>query len=1725
MAQLVPTDSLSEPHTLRYYQQTASPALNCAIVFSSLLSIAAVLLFSWVRRKRGSIYGSRQFFMREEHRAEPLSDGFFGWIEGLVFFERKVKQQQRLNSNESADEVNRTSGNGGASAAPLQPFHTREAGTSSLTNNKGGFWGRLHKGSVDANDASQEVARTNKEGTVQGEKAPGSQTGMQASVPPATSNLSEASNTSSQSPQPHQTDAEERAQQAVIAKIGLDHYLLIRFLKMLLTLSIIIAILAVGALVPLYSAGQYGEEVLSGIDVVPHVKRVEMLHIGNVTDNERLWATVMVTIIFSAVIILWAWSELMMFLKLRQDYLIRAASRYSSRVVLLQNLPPTLRSVSALKETFKAAPGGGVEYVYLVRDMTALEKAVKRRQVALDRLEETESRYMDAIARASAMVSTMTLSMRSRSWIGRALDHFKACFGHGSTHAGTSKSSDEEEYVGHLKLYQLGDVLPKLSLSDLSGSSPTGSRHAGGDGAGLNSGENSTVSSSASGLAVLKWYQKPRRPRHYVGWPLISKRQDSIRYYRGEVCRLNKEIAQAYQEQVQAMAADMQSPGKSGTGQPSPLRQARAMARSLISEAPAATFAAVSESTAHNTDPIDVLPSAFVLMRTRAGAKAVAHAALENDHYSSVQRLLGIPPRDIEWEVVGQTQSRTAKLMSRAAIFGAGSIVCVGSGFAVSAIASMVVHQGWRRVSEEEVDIPTATGAYLVQGVLAPLLLSILMFAGSWVVNVLSRYWRQVCKTQTELLSLRFYFAFLAINMIVVHPILLLTFSWQESAALGVDTLVDFLAHALPSYCSFVATYTLVFGLSLPLYHLLQLPRLWATLPAITLWSALGPLSWRKSTRSSHPSSKDGQQNRNSGENHASDQRASSISSLSTTSAFEANFAPAPTQTPRQAFQIRQPPFLSLQSVYPHMGLLFALSLAMAPMAPVLILLWIFVLIISNLCYRHLVFQVVTTKSQSGGLHYLQAIKFTLFPTLACPPLLLVVYMVSRQAWIQAGFAVVMLLAVLAMRVLVGVQFRKREESMLKRVEKRLVDPKTRLLHGMASGVSQGSAASGLKTLQGEGAQPTSQMLSTTKDGSAASLSHLSPSFVSDEGDEEDGDEDTHEYEASNDLPRGGRRRIKRMMQRPTTIIGQVRSSLASSMSAGGSRPKSVPLFDLDRYEKEIMGMGFAPENKLPSTEELEGLEDGQMGESRTSGTGAASISFPPGVHMPRENTHSRNPSLARAYTTATGGHADRSSSSSFGPGYGVSDIVEGFFTDNPGRRAMVTKSILSKAEEEEEIKEAKYREIVKALRRASSVASRKMPELMASNDRSEYGAAGAQQQRRVRVAGPAALSFNGLETVQESEVTGQFSRRALPSPGGGRGTLASAATKAKNRASLPALLNPRPVNGSNNSPQLAWQRNKKDACSNVSASSEMSARAMFGRGAPSLPVLLIHRETAVVAKENSRIQGLYLNPVLQEAKARVVVWLPSQTELSFLGASGKDGALFGRCRYHSSKANGPAASSAATQFGSESNLVLPMTGTESESSSPSHDRSTFGQSTSTLAPLDIAATQQSPGRNKYPCTCHLYQEVMKAVADAVALADQEIRDLRIVGLTVWLDSRHVVWGEEGEEDGRLGDRVMMSTGSAALLGGFDGFETTAAVAAGAGSFIGQESAMQKQVGDGLLSWLELDEDGNDQSCPGQGAVGIIGGSMGVIMKRPIGCYGKLVGDGEEGDYSKGSVE
>ncbi|KAF9357979.1 hypothetical protein BGX26_002712 [Mortierella sp. AD094] len=441
----------------------------------------------------------------------------------------------------------------------------------------------------------------------------------------------------------------------LISKIGLDHYLLIRFLRMLSSLSVMSVVLAIAVLVPLYNIGQSGEDMdIPGASFLSQTPRIEAMHIGNATDNERLLATVMVTAVIS--------------------------------VVLLQRIPKGLRSVSALKQVLSTAPGGGVEHVYLIRDAATLEKAVKRRQVVLDKLEEAESRYMAAIARASALVSATSFSMRSRSWLGKGLDHLKACFGCGGIDAGLVGNQGEDDYVGPLKMYQIEGV-PKISLTDLSApedaSSSTlpGTEVDGGVGIRTQHHKNSG-GSNTSKLAALNWFQKPKRPSHYNGIPFLSKRQDSIRYYRGELCRLNKVILQAYEEQALAMAAEKEYK-EPGQRQANARRQGFTNTRGVIAQEKGKTSSALQSDTNNDSTPsgatengkgdliasksseAKVLSSAFVLMRTRAGAKAVASGAIASDKIPSSARNLGIPPRDIEWRVLGQSQSRWSGFICR----------------------------------------------------------------------------------------------------------------------------------------------------------------------------------------------------------------------------------------------------------------------------------------------------------------------------------------------------------------------------------------------------------------------------------------------------------------------------------------------------------------------------------------------------------------------------------------------------------------------------------------------------------------------------------------------------------------------------------------------------------------------------------------------------------------------------------------------------------------------------------------------------------------------------------------------------------------------------------------------------------------------------------------------------------------------------------------------------
>ncbi|GJJ75111.1 calcium permeable stress-gated cation channel [Entomortierella parvispora] len=1657
------------------YQQATSTLIEGALVISLLTTLIALTLFSYVRTRRESIFASRRFFIKTDHQADSLPVTFWGWMDGLLFLESRLEKVTASQKTQSTAFVPDTSTTAGSTAPPN--VHRQS------------LWARFMKPPRSSKPASKVPVdkEASERAVIQGKEeevqsgdtrkerqdtaAATAATTPSSTSPPMSSIFSSAVNAATISSE------STSGRQALIAKTGLDHYLLIRFLKMLFSFSVTIGGFSILVLVPLYSFGQSGEDPSRSLPQGQKPpRRIESLQIGNVTDSARLWAAVFVT----SIVPVWCWYELMTYLKLRQEFLFRSSTRSSSRVVLLQDLPPSLRSVQSLIRLFSDSPGGGVEHVYLIRDTRALERAVKQRQNCLDRLEKAEVLYMDAIARASALVASTTLLGRSTSSIGRMIYGVQSFLG-GRTrmtesslsHNGNEKAkmvaitsvetkgenrkgsgklnqhSDEDDYVGPLKLYQLEDV-PQLSLTDLSKSAlcaPSSTTTIPAE-EGQESPTSIGVCTAVSGLSTLKWFQKPRRPHHFIGIPLLGKRQDSIRYYRGELCRLNKTIARLSEEQRKAVAADQELQLQMQNELQREYTQRRqSRQRNDPQQTCPPTIASLSAQGADQLPDTErtgeattlaPLPSAFLLMRTRAGARSIISGAAASEQIASHLRILGITPRDIDWRVLGQgDRSRLGKVFGRLVVIAIGAVLLVGCGLVVVATAQF---------GDDKLE-PGITVS--VRWILSPLLLTGLMLAASWILN---------------------------------GPL-----SWRKS------TLQSSRKHDSER----------TMGTTIP--------------------PGLPPNNTRLPTSS--------WANDNYAE-HAHDEKAS---------LFEANFAPAPTLTPRQAFQLRQPPFFHLQNLYPHLVLLFTVSLTLMPLSPLLFLLWVFVLAILNLSYRYLILQVVTTKNQSGGLHYRQAIGLLMFPTLACPPFVLALFLIIRQAWAQAGIMIVVLLAVLGARVVVGRQFEKREKKMLSQVETFHLQPKVRLdtrdgtSKTMATGLQpprNGTHSPVLKkapTAATNAATVTSN--STTIVGlcqlrcetsGATSLTSLPHSpLAASPMDLESGytpnganlsSSANGEGQIRGDMTEADelylspvRRRMKRIMQRPTTIIGQVRHSLVASIisqgaasSADGSsspRPKSVPIFDLERYEKEILGISGSHHRRSHKGEHDFSQHDGDT-------TMVESLQIRRGRHGDGEQMSTSTPmekvaldifhhpkvsdQLARSHTTTL----TTRSLAQYGQDLFGSD-TQSFFSPSYNGNGIAPASVIrSKEEEVDEEKEAKYREIVMALRRASSVASRKGSTL---------------DSRRMQAAGPSST----LEAVTESRlIAGPYARRS-PMPG--------ASSNMHHRVSLPNLLDTYgaaspPPHSRSSARHLQNPYLQQAFHSNLStpSTSSISTHLRCSGGAPSLPMLLIHRESAVAAKETSRIRNLYLNPVLQEARARVIVWLPSQTEVSFMGGPNASvsshgssaRADWGHCRYHA----------ALRVVGATSgNVQLGVAGAGASDRLFSAHKSQEGtdekQEDQDSPPQQRTNTAQSIS---YPCTCRVYQELLKYVADAVALADQEIRDLRTMGLTVWLDSRHVVWGTEKEQDGRLGDRVMVSTGPAC---------------GGISNGIRGQSLPQQQIGDGLLSWLEPEnpDSGRHHSTHlGTGAVGIIGGSIGVIMKRPIGAYGRLVGDGEEDEIPRG---
>ncbi|CDS10535.1 hypothetical protein LRAMOSA11021 [Lichtheimia ramosa] len=163
----------------------------------------------------------------------------------------------------------------------------------------------------------------------------------------------------------------------VLQAIGLDRFMVLRFLRMAIVTFVSFSLLAVPILIPINLVDQRDSEGLN------------RLTMGNVKDPERTWAHLVLSVVLSVGIIYYTYRETRTFLVLRRQYLLSPeyATSVTARTLYVPSIPPSVNNVKALTKIFSRFPGG-VRRIWLTRNMKDLPDTVVERQTHVANLEK-----------------------------------------------------------------------------------------------------------------------------------------------------------------------------------------------------------------------------------------------------------------------------------------------------------------------------------------------------------------------------------------------------------------------------------------------------------------------------------------------------------------------------------------------------------------------------------------------------------------------------------------------------------------------------------------------------------------------------------------------------------------------------------------------------------------------------------------------------------------------------------------------------------------------------------------------------------------------------------------------------------------------------------------------------------------------------------------------------------------------------------------------------------------------------------------------------------------------------------------------------------------------------------------------------------------------------------------------------------------------------------------
>ncbi|TPX33167.1 hypothetical protein SmJEL517_g03831 [Synchytrium microbalum] len=195
----------------------------------------------------------------------------------------------------------------------------------------------------------------------------------------------------------------------IYERAGLDALVFSRFNWMAIELFTVMSFFSIVILLPI--------NVVGGLKL----GGIEELNIGNIIDDRRLWAHLVLTILYSLFLMYRLSQGMESFVKLRHAWLISKSKKPASATVLFLNVPSELSSVAKMSALFEGVLP--IQEVIFSKDVLTLESDIKKRSSILHKLEKVLARYIIRTAKVGGSpAKTYTPPVEAAALCGQIRD-------------------------------------------------------------------------------------------------------------------------------------------------------------------------------------------------------------------------------------------------------------------------------------------------------------------------------------------------------------------------------------------------------------------------------------------------------------------------------------------------------------------------------------------------------------------------------------------------------------------------------------------------------------------------------------------------------------------------------------------------------------------------------------------------------------------------------------------------------------------------------------------------------------------------------------------------------------------------------------------------------------------------------------------------------------------------------------------------------------------------------------------------------------------------------------------------------------------------------------------------------------------------------------------------------------------------------------------------------